>query len=332
MSEEEQYGYDNSHQHSENIENAEELADQAGETVFRNIYKNVKNEIKDNIITKLLNKIERQEIKIQNLESENKKLKEDYTYTLKRIILTKNELTPYNQINNISNKYNTNEFNSRNIGSNLGHKKMKTINEDNYDTFDTTNDSDKQGLDYKVKKYLNNLCKKNASNSTEGTSTSHYIGKPISIYDELFPKNNIGTNSDFMGSDLCHCYAGASTKDLKRNKSNQNRKPKIRLEIREYRNEAEDYNNEESKRNKNTKNKTYNRNKDSTVNKRVLNKSQEKSKTDEKIRKSNKKTKVYSQKGNVINSNDPNRLLKLKYGSGTSGNKKTYSNNKYGFK
>ena len=312
-----------------NQENAEKLADQAGETVFTNIYKNVKNEIKDAIITKLLYKIEAQEIKIQNLETENKKLKDDYTYVLKRILLNRNEFCNNNYNNYNNNKYFITNESYTNVNNSvaLSHKKNRTnITDDTYEVSDngSIDNNEKQNIDNKIKKYLNNLYKKNFVNSTEGTSTAHYIGKKLNIYDELFPVNNM-INSSYFGNEGCHC-----NRSLKRDRSIQNRRPKIRLEMRDIKyttvmdtemSTAKDNN----KPNKTKKIKIYQANNTSakkTVKHTKNNSSYCETKGDK------EKYKVYYQKPNVLNSNDPNRKLKLKYGYGV-GNKTPYATNKY---
>ena len=310
-----------------NQENAEKLADQAGETIFTNIYKNVKNEIKDTIITKLLYKIEEQEIKIQNLENENKKLKDDYTYVLKRILLNKSEFynNNFNNYNNNNSKYFiTNEsYTNMNNSVALTHKKNRT----NMTTDDTNEISDngsienneKQNMDNKVKKYLNNLFKKNFVNITDGTSTSHYIGKKVNIYEELFPVNNMVNNES------CH-----RNRSLKRDRSIQNRKPKIRLEMRDikYSNVMDteiSTNKENNKNNKNKKIKIYQAN--NTSAKKAAKHTKNNSSCYE-SKGDKEKYKIYYKKNNVLNSSDPNRKLKFKYGYGV-GNKTPYATSKY---
>ena len=41
-----------------------------------------------------------------------------------------------------------------------------------------------------MKKYLNNLCRKNFSGYSNGKPYSHFINKNKPIYEELFPKTN----------------------------------------------------------------------------------------------------------------------------------------------
>ena len=218
--------------------NPEELADQAGESVFHNIYKNVKSKIKDKIITKLLYKIERQEIKIHDLETENKKLKDDFTYILKRILLTKTEFKNNSNIikENLYNKYyklntSTNTNSTNNISS---HKKTHTnitIDNNIYDISDITSEevtpTKQNSSEFKIKKYLNNLIRKNFVNNTDGTTTTHYIGKKINLYDELFPKNNLSNinSNNFNNVSNININNNITNTNI-RNETNSNTKEK----------------------------------------------------------------------------------------------------------
>ncbi len=85
-------------------DNYEELINEAGNTIFENIYKNCKTEIKNQIITNLLLKIQEKNKLISSLEKENKKLKDNFIYVLKRILSNKED---YNKNNNalITNYY-----------------------------------------------------------------------------------------------------------------------------------------------------------------------------------------------------------------------------------
>lgn len=195
----------------------EELIDGAGNTVFENIYKNCQNEIKDKIITKLLSKIEEQNKYINTLEKENKKIKDNFIYVLKRILSNKEEYNTYNNLSNISftnNSTSRNKYESRNKAeyrirqSSTSREKTQT----NYSVIDNKKNSkyifdinssiDNMSVgdspDYKknnnninekkAKKYLNALYRSNFGGA-EGTPYSNFINKNTSIYDELFPKN-----------------------------------------------------------------------------------------------------------------------------------------------
>ena len=251
----------NLNEDSENEEmNPEELADQAGESIFRNIYKNVKSKIKDRIITKLLYKIERQEIRIEELETENKKLKDDLTYILKRILLNKMEFKNDNNI--IKENINNNKFYKLNTSINTNstnniplHKRNHTnITIDNNlndvsDIFTENVTPTKQNSnEYKIKRYLNNLIKKNFVNNTDGTTTTYYIGKKINLYDELFPKNNLNSinSSNFNNvssidrDSLNNIYFRNETtlqskeKSTNRNKSKRQSKKNLCLDLKNF--------------------------------------------------------------------------------------------------
>lgn len=194
---------------SDNDENDEQLIDKAGETIFKNIYKNCQNEIKDKIITKLLLKIEQQNKKINLLEKENKKIKDNFIYVLKRILSTKDQYN--NGISNFSS--NRNKLNeSRNNGTTYDvykdhykinysiidpKNKSRIKNDfnsscDNLSLGGTSEYNQKNDIkEAKAKKYLNELYRNNFFSSTDGTPYSNFINKNISLYEELFPKNNI---------------------------------------------------------------------------------------------------------------------------------------------
>lgn len=194
---------------SDNDENDEQLIDKAGETIFKNIYKNCQNEIKDKIITKLLLKIEQQNKKINLLEKENKKIKDNFIYVLKRILSTKDQYS--NGISNFSS--NRNKLNeSRNNGTTYDvykdhykinysiidpKNKSRIKNDfnsscDNLSLGGTSEYNQKNDIkEAKAKKYLNELYRNNFFSSTDGTPYSNFINKNISLYEELFPKNNI---------------------------------------------------------------------------------------------------------------------------------------------
>ena len=190
--------------------NDDHLINEAGNTIFENIYKDCQNEIKDIIITKLLNKI--QEINKRNdiLEKENKKLKDNLLYILKRILLNKEDFNNNKIILNKANHYiyQHKSNSSKNIETfNLDTDSTKEKNKPNYtilessktlkynielnSTFDSlsfNNVENEQIKEIKAKKYLNNLFRKNFGSYTNGTSNAYFINKDKPIYDELFPK------------------------------------------------------------------------------------------------------------------------------------------------
>lgn len=289
--------------------NPEDLADQAGETIFKNIYTKVKSEIKDSIITKLLYKIERQEIKIQELENENKKLKDDYTYVLKRILSTKNDYSD-------SNKKNNNMNNCNSVLTYTSNKKYRTniLMEDNGDFSEmpTEEITEKQSNDMKIKKYLNNLYRKNIANTIEGTGVNHYLSKNISVADELFPKkplNNsyVRTNNNTTGNNNmtpCSTY---------RNNSAQRRKDKKSFDLKMFQkaiiaNSSNYYVGTNDRNNSSKKRKVKYYQGNSSTGKKW-----EKNYKNVKKNENNGKNIKINRKYNVMDSNDPKRKLKYNY-------------------
>jgi len=234
-------------------ENNELLINEAGDTVFENIYQNCQNEIKDQIITKLLSKILSQNEKINLLEKENKKLKDNFIYVLKRILSNKDEYSNNNsnnnkQNNNIIANYNT--MKNNNNPNKTRNKASYTINQnntsenyknnyclieplsksknkfnlnnsvDNFSAFDNIEDDTKN--EEKAKKYLNDLYRNNFGN-TDGNPYSNFINKNISLYEELFPNN---TNKSKVLIDIGSSYEspykrGSNSNFYKRNKSTE---------------------------------------------------------------------------------------------------------------
>jgi len=195
-------------------ENSEELIQQAGETIFENIYKNCENEIKDEIIAKLLSKIKQQNKKIESLEKENKKIKDNFIYVLKRILSTKDEFG-YNRTNNFisNNSMSRNKSNnSRNASYSLRNDSQEIYNTnysiidpfnknkikydininnsyENLSLGDSSDENQKNDIkEAKAKKYLNALYRNNFNTNPEGVQYSNFINKNISLYEELFPK------------------------------------------------------------------------------------------------------------------------------------------------
>ena len=194
-------------------ESDEQLINQAGETVFENIFQNCQNETKDRIITKLLAKIVQQNMKINSLEKDNKKLKDNFIYVLKRILSNKDEYS-YNRMNNFNYNYSASRNkskNSRNASYSMrdeSYDKYKTnysivdpfnknrikydIN-NSYDNLslggESIEDNEKNDIkEAKAKKYLNALYRNNFGTTTDGIPYSKFINKNISLYEELFPK------------------------------------------------------------------------------------------------------------------------------------------------
>ena len=268
-------------------ENNEQLINDAGDTIFENIYQNCQNEIKDQIITKLLSKIQAQNEKINLLEKENKKLKDNFIYVLKRILSNKDEYSNSNnnkQNNNIISNYNTiknnNQIKTRNKASyainqnntlenckNNNYliepltKSKKKININNsvdaFSVFDNIEDETKKSNinEEKAKKYLNDLYRNNFG-GMEGTPYSNFINKNISLYEELFP-NNINKSLIFTdtGSSYESPYKrGSSSNFSKRNKSTEIRKKIINDDFENDISQNDNKNKSYKKKNKNYEN------------------------------------------------------------------------------
>ena len=212
-------------------ENSEQLIQQAGETIFENIYKNCEHEIKDEIITKLLLKIKQQNKKIESLEKENKKIKDNFIYVLKRILSTKDEYCYYNRSNNfiLNNSTSRNKTNnSRNASYSLRNDSKEIYNTnysiidpynknkikydininnsyDNLSVGESSEENQKNDIkEAKAKKYLNALYRNNFNTNPEnpeGVQYSNFINKNMPLYEELFPKQEpkkyIYTENDY---------------------------------------------------------------------------------------------------------------------------------------
>ena len=240
-----------------NEEKNEQLINEAGETIFENIYTNCQNEIKDQIISKLLTKIEQQNKKINELEKENKKLKDNFTYVLKRILSNKEEFNSNNikqsniisNYNSVSSKQNK-QSQSRNIAFySINQNNSIDYNKPNYSTLESINKSKKifnnnNSVDNfsivdidgsqnnnineaKAKKYLNDLYRSNFG-GTEGTPYSNFINKNISLYEELFPSN---ANKSSIFSDVGSSYESPYKKGNNRNNSKRNKSTEFRKKM-----------------------------------------------------------------------------------------------------
>jgi hypothetical protein len=204
-------------------ENSEQLIQEAGETIFENIYKNCQNKIKDEIITKLLSKIKQQNKKIESLEKENKKIKDNFIYVLKRILSSRDEYGYYNRINNFISNNSTSRNKSRNASYSLRNDSTEIYNinysiidpynknkikydiNNSYDDLPEEESSDENQKndikEAKAKKYLNALYRNNFNTNPEGVQYSYFINKNLPLYEELFPKQEpkkyIYTENDY---------------------------------------------------------------------------------------------------------------------------------------
>ena len=194
------------------INNYDNIINEAGNTIFTNIYKNCQTEIKDLIITKLLIKIQQINLKNELLEKENKKLKDNFIYILKRLLSNKEELnnTFYRKFNKYKNKYNSIsntmkesynlqtikiEKNKPNYSLIESCKTLRYKTELNNDSLTNSNIFEPDNIkEEKAKKYLNKLLRNNFYSYSNGTPNAYFINKNKSIYDELFPKTSKTNN------------------------------------------------------------------------------------------------------------------------------------------
>ena len=261
-------------------DNNEELIKEAGNTIFENIYKNCKTEIKNQIITNLLLKIQEKNEIISSLEKENKKLKDNFIYVLKRILSNKED---YNTNNNLSNALITNYYStksrpieSRNnmsyrIRQNNSKEKTKVYNSminsksknkykidynnnssaDDLSIGDNSDDNQNNNInERKAKKYLNNLYRNNFE-PTDGIPYSNFINKNISLYEELFPKTS---NKSYLYTDAGSITESPHKKRDYNSSSKRNKSTGIRRKIL-----IEDFENGGTSKNNKNKNKNENR-------------------------------------------------------------------------
>ena len=192
------------------IQNNDDLIKEAGNTIFENIYKNCQNEIKDKIITKLLDKIQQLIKKIEIIEKENKKMKDNFIYVLKRILSSKEQSYPYYNYNyNIKKLNNLNKYIDSDVETNF----TRDNNRPNYSILDSSNNlkyrtefpnandsssnenfTNENSKEKKAKKYLNNLYRNNFGSYMTGTPYRYFINKNKYIYDELFNKYSRNKN------------------------------------------------------------------------------------------------------------------------------------------
>lgn len=314
-------------------ENYEGLINEAGNTIFENIYKNCQNEIKDQIITKLLSKIEQQNKKIDLLEKENKKIKDNFTYVLKRILSSRGEYSiktkqnnayVYSNDRNKSNKAKNNpsytirrNFNKENYIKNYYSKKefsnidSSIDNRSIEDSIDEAQNNDI--LEAKAKRYLNDLYRNNFG-GTDGTPYSNFINKNISIYEELFPKS---INNNSILSEIGDRYESP----YKRNTNKKISKRNISTEVRRKKIHIEDFENKiNHKQNKDIV--TYTERLNSSIDRKSRNNNESEPYTDRLNRSVDKKNK--NRYNNLLNY----RFKKNDYnGYYTESNKKNKKNN-----
>ena len=194
------------------IQNNDDMIKEAGNTIFENIYKNCQNEIKDKIITKLLDKIQQLIKKIEIIEKENKKMKDNFIYVLKRILSSKDlSYFNYNYIYNTKKISNLNKYIDSDVETNF----TRDNNRPNYSIIDSSknlkyrtefpnayessfneNFTNENSKEKKAKNYLNNLYRNNFGSYMTGTPYRYFINKNKYIYDELFNKYSTNKNKN----------------------------------------------------------------------------------------------------------------------------------------
>ena len=254
------------------LNNDEQLVNEAGEIIFENIYKDCKSELKDQIITKLLSKIVSLNTKINSLEKENKKIKDNFLYVLKRILSSKEEYSNSSKQNNIITNYNTFKKSNRsrnkpaytiNLNNSLDYTNLNLTSLDSVNRskrkFVINNSSDNLPLENleepqksttieaKAKKYLNDLYRNNFD-SIDGTPYSHFINKNISLYEELFPTS---INKALIYKEVCSSYDTPKKRGNSRNNNKRNRSTGIRnkILIQDFDNIDQTYNKKKNNRN-----------------------------------------------------------------------------------
>ena len=186
----------------------EEKKNGTKQSTIKRISLEVQNEIKNIVISKFIDQIQILVKELELYKKENKIIKNDLTYVLKRILnnqIDYNPLTNFNhsQFNNSINnssmyfnksnrsflsseKLNTvNNFNKSKISSN------KSINEETLNSSPYYLNKNKyNNIDTKINNYLNSLYKHNfVDNNILGAQGNYRLNNSKIIYDELFKKN-----------------------------------------------------------------------------------------------------------------------------------------------
>ena len=174
---------------------------------YYDLIKEIQSEVKEKVISKLLDQVQRQEKELSEFKKENALLKNQLTYVLKRVILSKsdfNSTIKKNRINNVSSTIYKN--NSMIINERKGSNKnvlrplrscenYRCVTEGNIFNSGKKNGSTSNlngGTDFnynadnKVSGYLNSLYRHNFSNN----NNNQFLNKKESLYDELFANKN----------------------------------------------------------------------------------------------------------------------------------------------
>ena len=187
----------------------EEQKNDAKQSSIKGISIEIQNEIKNIVISKFIDQIQILVKELELYKKENRVIKNDLTYVLKRILNNQIDYNPLanfnhsqfnNSINNNSSVYfnksnrsflsseklNTvNNFNKSKVSSN------KSINEETLNSSPYNFNKNKcNSIDIKINNYLNSLYKHNfVDNNILGAQGNYRLNNSTVIYDELFKKN-----------------------------------------------------------------------------------------------------------------------------------------------
>ena len=176
---------------------------------FYDLFKEIKNEIKDKVITKFLYTIEQQAKELNELKKENKLLKNQLTYVLKKVLLNKNDYSSAaknTRINNLNSSINYNRSmilkdNNRKSSSMLRSLRScenyrcvtdnisSRYKEGNNSAINIHGNDNHNNVDMKVSGYLNSLYRHNFNN-TNKEGGNLFLNKNQGLIEELFPNKN----------------------------------------------------------------------------------------------------------------------------------------------
>ena len=173
----------------------------------------IQNEIKNIVISKFIDQIQILVKELELYKKENRVIKNDLTYVLKRILNNQIEYNPLanfnhsqfnNSINNSSmyfNKSNRSFLSSEKLNTvnNFNKSKMSSNKSINEETLNSSpyhlNKNKYNNIDVKINNYLNSLYKHNfVDNNILGSQGNYRLNNSKIIYDELFKKNTYKHN------------------------------------------------------------------------------------------------------------------------------------------
>lgn len=171
----------------------------------------IQNKVKDIVLTRFINQIDALVKELESYKKENRLIKSDLIYVLKRILNNQIDYNPYNNTStnlnssmnfNKSNKsffssekLNTlNNANKSRVSLNRSNNNIHLASEENNGQFDSNPyrlDMNKyNSIDNKINTYLNSLYKHNfVDNNITGSQSNYRLNNSQTIYDELFSSN-----------------------------------------------------------------------------------------------------------------------------------------------